>query len=171
MSSSFTTACCDIEFYGRELYCRVLWPRVVILSLMAAGYIVKLYDRVLWFSVWWPLAMLSILTTACCDIEIYYRELFHRLLQPRGMILSFIAASYDVEFYNSVLGCWVSWPRDVMSRELASWQNVLWCCIYRKFKNISHIIWLLLISRQIFITKIGKHYRDISESYRKTAWY
>ena len=47
MLASFTTACCDIEFYASEICCRVLRPRVVILSFMTNSYVVEFYDRML----------------------------------------------------------------------------------------------------------------------------
>ena len=46
MSSSFTTTFRNIEFYAHELCRRVLRPRVVILSVMPASYVVEFYDRV-----------------------------------------------------------------------------------------------------------------------------
>ena len=53
---SFTTACCNIEFDGRELKCRVLLPRVMILSFMPASYVVDFYDCVPGCGVSWPRA-------------------------------------------------------------------------------------------------------------------
>ena len=56
MSSSFTTACCNIEFYARELCCQVLRPRVMIFSFMPASYVVEFYDHVPGCRVSWPRA-------------------------------------------------------------------------------------------------------------------
>ena len=56
MLSSFTIACCNIEFYARELCCRVLRPRVVILSFMPASYVVEFYDCLPGYRMCWPRA-------------------------------------------------------------------------------------------------------------------
>ena len=56
MLSSFMTACYNIEFYASELCRRVLRPRVVILSVIHANYIVKFYDGGPGCRVSWPRA-------------------------------------------------------------------------------------------------------------------
>ena len=65
MLTSFTIACYDIEFYGRELCCRVLRPRVAILSFMLASYVVVFYDRVPGCRVCWPRAKLMSQLVTC----------------------------------------------------------------------------------------------------------
>ena len=90
---SFTIACND-----RELKCRVLRLRVMILSFMPASYVVEFYDHVLWYWVLCPRAVSSSFTTACCDIE-------------------FMPSSYVVEFYDRVLWYWVLWPRAMLSSQ------------------------------------------------------
>ena len=50
------SACCNIEFYARELCRRVLLPGVVILCFIPASYVDEFYDRVSGYRVSWPRA-------------------------------------------------------------------------------------------------------------------
>ena len=54
--TSFTTACCNIEFYTRELCRRVLRPRIVILCFMPTSYVVEFFYYVPGCRVSWPRA-------------------------------------------------------------------------------------------------------------------
>ena len=86
----------DGWFADRVHWWQVLWPRDVILSLMAASYVDELYDRMLWYWVLSPLAILTNFRTACYDVLWYW------LLWPRVMLWSFVTACLDVEWVGRV---------------------------------------------------------------------
>ena len=137
MLTSFMTACCDIEFYGRELFWQVLWPRVMIWSSVAASYVVEFNDRVLWYWVPWPRAM-----TACCDVLWYwvfftarYVDEFYKRVLRCVVILSFMAASYVEEFYHCVPGCRVSWSRAMCCDIEFHGRELRWRVLWPRARN------------------------------------